>query len=405
MKHIIIGAGAAGITAAKTIREQKKEDEIVIISTDNAVYSRCMLYKFISGERTVQELSFIPDNFFEDNNIKWLPGVTVTGIDIEKKLVMFDTGSESYDKLLIATGADSVIPPIEGLCCAKNVYGLRNLTDAKAISSDAANVNNIVVIGAGLVGMSAAYSLSKIGKRPTVIEIADHVLPMNLDAHAAANYQKEFEKAGCVFRLGSRVRSVKLDDNGLAKEVALEDGEVIPCDLLVVATSIRPAVDFLKSSGLDVSKGVNVDDYLSVGNGIYAAGDVTGLSGTWPNAMNQGEVAAMNMCGVPTVYSDVFSLKSTMNFFGIKTLAVGAHTPSGDEEVYSRESRDRYEKVILKNDIPIGVILQGNIARGGIWQHMIKNKISVADIEKPIWKISFADAYAITESGEFEWAT
>jgi NAD(P)H-nitrite reductase large subunit len=69
-----------------------------------------------------------------------------------------------------------------------------------------------------------------------------------------------------------------------------------------------------------------------------------------------------------------------------------------------RESRDRYEKIVLKNDIPIGIILQGNIARGGIWQHMIKNKINVVDIPKPIWKISFADAYGTTDSGEFEWS-
>jgi NAD(P)H-nitrite reductase large subunit len=305
--------------------------------------------------------------------------------------------------LLIATGAESAIPPIENLRSATNVYGLRNLADAKAIAGDASRANNIVVIGAGLVGMAAAYSLSKMGKKPTIIEIADHILPVNLDAHAAANYQKEFEKAGCVFRLGNRVNKVTLNYNGAINEVALSSGETIPCDLVVVATSIRPAVDFLKTSGLDVSNGVVVDQHLRAGNGIYAAGDVTGLSGTWSNAMNQGEVAAMNMCGVPTVYSDVFSLKSTMNFFGIKTLAVGVHTPSDDEESFVRESRDRYEKIVLKNDTPIGIILQGNIARGGVWQHMIKNKINVADIPKPIWKISFADAYGTTESGEFEW--
>lgn len=404
MKHIIIGAGAAGITAAKTIRSQRHEDEIVIISTDDAVYSRCMLHKYIAGERSEESLSFVPDSFFADNNIKWLSGVTVTGVDIQKKLVMFDAGTESYDRLLIAAGSESVIPPIENLRGAKNVFGLRSLADAKAIAKNAVNANNIVIIGAGLVGMDAAYSLVEKGKKPVVIDIANHILSVNLDAHAASIYQAEFEKAGCTFRLGSGVNSVKLDDNGAIKEVVLGSGETIPCDLAIVAASVRPAVEFLKNSGLDIQRGIVVDQHLKAYDGVYAAGDITGLSGTWPNAMNQGEVAAMNMCGMPTIYSDVYALKSTINFFGIKSLAVGVHTPADGDKSYSRESRGRYEKIILQNDVPIGIILQGNISRSGIWQYMIKNKISVADIQKPIWKVSFADAYETTENGEFKWS-
>jgi len=404
VKHIIIGSSAAGISAAKTLREQQDNDEIVIISADDAVYSRCMLHKFIGGERKEKELSFIPDGFFENNRIHLLPGVTVTGVDTVNRLVQFDSGSESYDRLLIATGAASFLPPVDGLRGTKNVYGLRDLFDAKAIRNHAAKVNNIVIIGAGLVGLDTAYGLVEMGKKPIIVEMEKSVLPMNLDTRASSLYQTKFEEKGCVFRLGSRVSGVLSDASGAVTAVTIDGGEQLPCDLLIVAVGVRPSVEFLADSGILCERGVTVDKYLATSaEGVYAAGDVTGLSETWPNAMLQGQVAALNMLGIPTEYSDTFSLKNTVYFFGVATLSVGQSIPSeGDVESY-REDRNRYQKVIIRNGVPVGVILQGDISRCGFWQYIIKNKISIANINKSVWKISFADSYGVEENGEYKW--
>ena len=133
MKHVIIGAGAAGISAAKTIRKFQAKDEIVIISTDDAVYSRCMLHNYISGERDKKAISFIDDNFFADNNIRWISDTAVTDIDATNKIVKFAKGSESYDKLLIASGSECTDLPILKSNTPKNVLSLRHLSDAKAI--------------------------------------------------------------------------------------------------------------------------------------------------------------------------------------------------------------------------------------------------------------------------------
>ena len=404
MKHVVIGSGAAGITATKVLREQNKDAEIVVLSADETVYSRCMLHHFISGERQVADLSFIPDGFFEQNDIRFCPGITVTGIDTANRSVLFDGGQESYDRLLISTGSESVFPPIDGLAGVKQVYGLRDLSDAKAVREQAKRAEHIVIIGAGLVGLDAAYGLVKMGKAPIVIEAAETILSTNLDAHASATYQTKFEDAGCTFYLRRKVRGVVGDNSGNVSAVTLDNGDTLSCDLLIVAVGVRPMIGFLQDSGIACGRGIMVNEHLATNvPGIYAAGDATGLSESWPSATLQGEVAAMNMLGIPTAQKDTFTMQNTIHFFGIPSLSVGRLQAAPGDAEDCREDRNRYQKVITQGGVPVGVILQGDISRSGFWQHLIKNKINVTDTPKPIWNVSFADSYGLDENGEYQW--
>ena len=406
MRHVIIGSGAAGIAAAKTLREQQAQDEILILSADETVYSRCMLHQFISGERQTEALSFISDGFFEQNHITFRPNVTVTKIDPATQSVIFDGGSESYDRLLIATGTKSFFPPIDGLANTTNVYGLRDLSDARAISEKAKQADNIVIIGAGLVGLDAAYGLLGMGKMTTIVDLAASVLSTNLDARASSAYQAKFEEAGCVFRLGARLSSVQRDASGAVNALALDNGDTLPCDLLIVAAGVRPALDFLKGSGIETMRGITVNAHMATtAPHVYAAGDITGLSESWPSAIAQGEIAAMNMLGIETTHPDTFLPKNTVHFFGIPSLSIGRFIPEAGDTEDSREDHKRYQKVILRDGIPVGVILQGDISRSGFWQQLIQNKVDVVSIPKSIWKVSFADSYHVDENGEYQWVT
>jgi len=404
MKHVIIGAGAAGISAVKTIRELNKSDEIIVISTDDAVYSRCMLHNYISGERDEKGISFIDDDFFAKNNIRWLCGKTVTKIDTDKRQVHFADGAEPYDKLLIATGAEVInLPPVQSGNPA-NALGLRHLSDAKEIRERAHNAKDIVIIGAGLVGLDAAYALIGMGKKPTVVDISDSILAINLDPYASGIYKKKFEEAGCTFHLGQKVSGADKDANGNVVSLTLHSGKKLPCDLVIVAIGARPELEFLVGSGITYDYGVTVNQHLATNvDGVYAAGDVTGLSGIWPNAVKQGEVAAKNMCDVQTVYDDMFSLKNTVNYFGIQSLSLGKVAPEEGDTSEMRNSRNKYEKVILRNGVIVGVILQGDIAHSGFWQYLIKNEIDVSKIKHSVFSLSFADFYGIKENGEYEW--
>jgi NAD(P)H-nitrite reductase large subunit len=406
MKHVIIGVGAAGITAAKTIRALKPQDEILMISEDKHIASRCMLHKYIDGERTIETLNFVPQDFFEVNRIEWCPGVRVTGVDAQKTAVKCEEEVIHYDKLLIASGADSTVPPIGALRSAKNVFCLRHFSDAENIREATAHAQRIVVIGAGLVGLDVTYALLEMKKSVSVVEVAPRLLALNLDDRAAIAYQNRFEAAGCQFHLGKKLTDTIEDSDGNISQIVLDNGSTtLSCDFLVVATGVRPAVSFLEGSGIICDKAVLVDQYMTTNYpNVYAAGDVAGLSGNWPNAMRQGEVAARNMCGESRIYEDVFALKNTINFFGLVTLSLGKLSPTEGDTVEQREDRKKYQKVIMREGRVVGVILQGDISYSGFWQYLLKKGIRVDAIKKPIWKLSFADFCSLDEEGEYSWA-
>jgi NAD(P)H-nitrite reductase large subunit len=402
---LILGAGAAGISAAHRILKEKPNDGIVIVSQDEEVYSRCMLHKFISGERDAESINFINDDLLEQKNVTWIKGKTITRLDADSKTVYAgDEKVASGDTILIATGSNSVTPPIGELRTAKNAFGLRHLSDARAIADYAKKAERIVIIGAGLVGLDAGYALLELGKRITFIEMAPTVLAINVDARAAEAYQNEFERRGVQFLLARKVVGTKGDGNGSITAVELEGGHSVPCDMVVMAVGVRPAIAFLEGSGIKTERAVVVDDYLAAGvPGIYAAGDAAGLSGIWPNAQKQGEYAAYNMTGTKWAYDDRFAVKNTVNFFDLLTLSVGAINPQEGDEVLLKEDRDNYRKLILRDGAVAGVILQGEIGGSGFWQHLIKNKIRIDRLGKSPWKLSYADFFGVEDNGEYKW--
>lgn len=199
MKHVIIGVGAAGITAAKTLREKDPNCSITMISTDTHVHSRCMLHRYLSHKRNEDTLSFVEPDFFETNRITWIKGAPVRTIDVEQKLVCLQNGSsQPFDQLLIATGANSFIPPVGQFREANNVFGLHNLSDAQAIRPLADQADKILIVGSGLVGMDAAYAFLEQGKDVTVVEMADRILPIQLNETAGRHTKTYLKRTAAV---------------------------------------------------------------------------------------------------------------------------------------------------------------------------------------------------------------
>ncbi len=403
MKHVIIGAGAAGIKAAETIRTLRPDDEIVVISSDEYVHSRCMLHKYLSHERNEETLSFIDGAFFEKNNIRWIKGLSVRSVDPSAHCVVLTDGTkQDYDKLLIATGADSFIPPIGELRTAVNVFGLRDLSDAQEIDALAQKDSKALVIGSGLVGLDAAYAFSERGISVTIVEMAESILPMQLDSTAAAAYQKLFEEHGCRFILGHKAVTTVTNAAGKMERVRLDDGTEIDCDIIIVAAGVRASVTFLEGSGIETTQGVTVNKHMQTSDkDVYAAGDVTALSGIWPNATAQGKIAAYGMCGMEKAYEDTYCMKNTINFFGLTTLSLGNYKTGDGDEVFTRECRDRYERVVVNNGHVVSVILQGKIDYCGFWQYLIKNECDISACEKDVFRLSYADFFSVREDGQY----
>lgn len=406
MNYIVIGAGAAGISAAKMLRKMEPSSEITVISTDKHVHSRCMLHKYLSHERDEKGIGFVSPLFFESNRIRWIKDEPVKSISPKEKLVYLDCGARlPYDKLLISTGASYFIPPVEHLRTASNVYGFRDLSDAQAIDQAVNRGKRVFIIGAGLVGLDAAYALLERGCDVTVAEMANRILPLQADETAAAEYQRRFEQAGCKFKLGLAAQSTQMNEHNEIVSVTLSNDETLPCDFLVVCAGVRPNAAFLEGSGIAFDRGIQVDNFLKTSeDSVYAAGDVTGLSGIWPNAVQQGELAAMNMCGASATYEDTFCIKNTVNFFGLPMLSVGNLYADDDSYEIVEESAGSYKKAIIKDGIVTGIQIQGDISNSGIWQYLIKHRVRIDTLHKPVFRLSFADFYGIDKRGEYAYS-
>ena len=405
MRYIVVGASAAGISGAKTLRELDKDAEIILVSKDENVYSRCILHHYISGHRDIEALDFTDRDFFEKYNIEWKKGLEVKSIDDREHVIVLSNGeSLKYDKILLATGASAFIPPVENLREAKNVVGLRNLEDAIKIKEEAEKVKNMVVLGAGLVGIDAIAGLAFKDLNVTLVEMGDRVLPIQLDKYASSKYEKRFEDAGVKLKLGVRAEKVLIDENKNPKALLINTGEEIPCELIIVATGVRSNVAFLKDRSIETDRfGLIINEKGETNaRDVYGAGDITGRNPIWPTAVKEGIIAANNMVGNEIFMEDFFGSKNTMNFLGLTTMSLGVVNVPDDS--YTEEidiSGENYKKIIHKDGKIYGAIIQGDLSYVGVLTQLIKEKIHVSKVKKPLFEIDYADFFNIKENLEY----
>lgn len=399
MNYVIIGASAAGLSAAKTLRQNDKEATIVVISKEDKVHSRCMLHHVMSNHRTEEGINFVSDDFFEKNNIYFMNNTNVVGInENDNRVILEDNKEIHYDKLLITSGAKYFIPPIPHFRTATNVYGLRDLEDVRKIEKELENAKKCVIVGSGLVGLDAANALASRGIECSIVEMSENLCPLQLDEIAAKPYQKLFEEAGCKFYFNEKAAGAEVDENNKITKVLLDSGKSLACDFLIVAAGVRPAISFLQDSTLNIENKIKVNEFLQTNvDNIWAAGDVTGIAGIWPNAMEQGTIAARNMVGIKQMYTNTYAFKNTMNFYGLTTLSVGIKTIEENDEVFIRESKDTYQKIVLRDSVPVYILFQGDIGHLGFWQELIKRSVNVKILDKSVFDLSYADFYDYDE--------
>ncbi|MBX4263727.1 NAD(P)/FAD-dependent oxidoreductase [Clostridium estertheticum] len=407
MRYVVIGASAAGISGAKTLRMLDDKAEIILVSKDENVYSRCILHHYISGHRTIKELDFAEKNFFEKNNINWIKGVEVTGLnDGEKNLSLSNGDILTYDKLLISSGASAFIPPIENLRKASSVVGLRNIEDAIIIREQAKKVKNVVVLGAGLVGIDALSGLIDSGVNISLIEMSKKILPLQLDKYTSKVYEDKFKENGVNLKLDVKAEKLIIDENKNPKSLLLNTGEEVPCELVIVATGVRSNVGFIENSRVETDRfGLIINEKGETNiKGVYGGGDVTGRNPIWPTAVKEGIIAANNMFGNEMTMTDFFGSKNTMNFVGIATMSIGMIEPA--DETYIEEVKidgSNYKKIIHKDGKIYGSIIQGDLSYSGILTQLIREKIDISKVKKPLFEIDYSDFFNEEKNFEFSY--
>lgn len=405
MVYVIVGASASGINAAKTLRENDKGIEIILVSKDEYVYSRCILHHFLDGRRKIKALDFTPANFFEDYKIKWIKGVEVTGIDTSVKKLKLSNGEDlNYDKVLLAAGSSSFLPPIENLRTANNIVGLRNLDDAIKIKEEATKVKNVAILGAGLVGVDVLAGLLGYDINMTLIEMGDRILPLQLDNYSAEVYQDRLKEEGVNFKFGVRAEKVIVDDNNNPVSIKLNTGEEVSCELIIACTGVRANIEFLKDSGIECDKFgliINSKGETNIKD-VYGAGDITGRNPIWPTAVKEGIIASNNMLGKEVYMNDFFGSKNTMNFCGVATMSLGLVNKPDDS--YTEETQVKgkdYKKIIHKDGIIYGAIVQGDLSYVGVLTQLIKENIDIRKVKKSIFDIDYSDFFNEKENLEF----
>ena len=301
---VIVGAGAAGHAAAEMLRREGYRGELTMIGADHAPpVDRPNLSKdYLAGNAPQEWLPLRPREFFVEHRIALKLGVRVKSIDTARKRVVLEDGNaESYDKLLLATGADPVKLDLRG-ADLPHVHYLRTLEHSRAIVEATKTARRAVVIGSSFIGLEVAASLRARNVEVAVVGPDDVPLAKVMGPELGGFIRKVHEQHGVKFRLGMRPQSIG------AESVTLENGEQLPADLVVIGVGVRPAVALAEGAGLATDHGVLVDEYLETSApGVFAAGDIA----RWPDphsgdrirvehwvvAERQGQTAARNMLG------------------------------------------------------------------------------------------------------------
>jgi len=399
MNYVIIGNSVAAVGAIRGIRAVDEKGNITVVSRERHIaYGRPLISYLLGGLITEKRMAYLPEDFYEKNRVNLLLNSEVVGVDNAKKQIVLAAGDTiGYDKLLIATGGDPFVPPIEGLAGKDRIFTFTTWDDADKMKGIAADIQRVVVIGGGLIGLKAAEGLHLLGKQITIVELADRILSAAFDRPAGRVVAKKMKAGGIDVVTEDTV--VRIEGEGAQiTGVTLKSGDYIPCDTVVVAIGVRPAAAFLKGSKVEVNRGIVVNDSMETSvKGIYAAGDVAEASDffsgqknpmpIWPDAYIQGDVAGTAMAGGEKAYGGGLAMNS-IELFKVPTISMGITNPVEPKEyeilTYQDLENYQYRKIVLQDNRLVGAVLVGQVERAGIFSGLIREKIDVTPFKEQL---------------------
>ncbi|OYU30903.1 MAG: FAD-dependent oxidoreductase [Comamonadaceae bacterium PBBC2] len=436
--HVILGAGPAGVIAAETIRKHAPADTITLIGDEpDAPYSRMAIPYLLIGniDERGTYLRKSPTHF-DDLRITQIKA-KVSQVDSRGRTVQLDNGqSIAFDKLLIATGSHPVRPPIAGMD-SPGVHPCWTLEDARAIQALAKPGARVLQMGAGFIGCIIMEALASRGVKLSVVEMGDRMVPRMMGPVAGGMIRDWCEAKGVQVFTGTKVEAIESGsgstgllgklasaiglssgtaDSGL--KVRLSNGQTIEADLVISATGVRPAIGFLKGSGISCLQGVLTDAHMQTSvPGIYAAGDcaeafdkVSGktiVSAIQPNAAEQARVAALNMVGQNANLKGVTQI-NVLDTLGLISTSFGnwEGLPGGEQAVLTDKAAGRHLSLQFKDDVLVGCNSVGWTEHVGVMRGLVEGQVRLGE-----WKdrllhdpTKLMDAYLACAQGQGGWS-
>ncbi|MGV8983452.1 FAD-dependent oxidoreductase [Clostridium sp.] len=363
-KFLIIGNGAAGYYAADSIRKRNKKCEIEIISNEPYLtYYRPSISDGISESLKDDSFYLSPKEWYTANNITLTLGVQVEILKPEENKVLLKDGTAiSYDKLILANGSENRIIPMPGID-KSGVFTLRNLKDLEAIKTKMKTSKNVIIVGGGLLGLEAAYEISKAGLNVSVVEFSDSLLVKQLDSEGSLILKTAVENQNIKVILGDSVNIINGEKT--VSSVTLKSGKSLDADLVLFSTGIAPNKNIADNTNLLTNKGILINENMETNiKDIYACGDIAEFSGrvygNWPAAVEMGKIAGSNAVGETKNYVPSLSAIS-FNAMGLELLSVGEITMEGTKALSLKDDANKiYKKLFFKDNIITGGIIIGD---------------------------------------------
>jgi len=413
MDYVIVGAGPSGVTAAENLRKADPNGSITLIGNEpEPPYSRMAIPYYLINKVGEEGTYLRPDSdHYDAQGIKYLQS-GVKAISPDGKTVGLTDGTAlSYDKLLIATGARPVRPPIQGLDLP-GVHHCWTLEDARKIIELAHEGAHVTLLGAGFIGCIIMESLALRGVNLTVVEMGDRMVPRMMNQAAGTMISKWCRDKGIQVRTSTKITKIEagvppktggiLSFLGFGKKhanhdaftddtltVDLDNGEQLPAHLIVVAAGVTPNVEFLEGSDIEIDQGIMVDRFMRTNNAdIYAAGDVaqgrdysTGgnqVHAIQPTATEHGRIAALNMAGESAAYGGSLQM-NVLDTMGLISSSFGLWmgTDDGDSVEALDEGGFKYINLHFDGDQMVGASCVGHTNHIGVLRGLIQSKLSL----------------------------
>jgi NAD(P)H-nitrite reductase large subunit len=386
MKHLIIGSGPAGVVAAEHIRKYDGGAQVTLIGDEpEPPYSRMAIPYYLTGAIQEQGTHLRRDaGWFDARSIEVRQG-RVAGLDVGGSRARLEGGEElSYDRLLVATGSHPVRPPVPGIEL-DGVVSCWTLDDARRIAAVCQPGKRIVLMGAGFIGCIVLEALASSGVDLTVVEMQNRMVPRMMNELSGGLIKQWCEGKGVSVLTSTSVEAIEPDGGGL--RVKLSSGESVTADLVITAAGVRPNVEFLEGSGIDVKEGVLVDRHMrSNADNVFAAGDVcrgydfsTGgfsVHAIQPTAADHGRVAASNMVGLAQEYSGSINM-NVLDTMGLVSCSFGQWmgVAGGDKAELADAQNFRYVNLQFADDVLVGASTLGMTDHVGVMRGLIQSRV------------------------------
>lgn len=382
-KQIIVGSGTAALSALKQLRKAGCDDEVMVLTMEKYhPYSPMSLPHVVLGKMTPSDIQMVPDDFFSRMNAVFAKERKVVAVEpAAQRLSYGNGGTERYDRLLIATGSDPIVPPVLEEAGA---MGFHVMDDYVALARQLTRAKRVAIVGAGLVAMELAAALATKGHEVTVIAPRERILRNYFDPEASGRIRDIFAASGVVVNLNWG-EAVKADRHGDGTRVRFAQGNEIETDILLACLGVKARTDLLRGSGVGVNNGIVVDRRMSsnVPN-IFAAGDVAeaydfsseqnGVNPILPSAAAQGKIAGDSMAGKVTEYEGSLAMNA-FNFFDHLALSVGKVVSGAGDDALTTRHNGAHTRLVFTGDVLTGASFLDVDVEAGTIQYLIRNRV------------------------------